>query len=348
MAYDVKKVTKLGHLRQLMDKSRQELASKTALEELAEQVDGIIAEGGEPNVITGVKVNGTALEVTDKAVDVPVPVRVSQLDNDSGFQTLAQVQAAVAAVDLSGKQDKLTGTQGQVVGFDAQGQAVAQDAPEGGGLTQAQADGRYFRIGESGHGTQELRLENHTGATSWKVLFQRASDNSILISPTKEEATTNRVILAGISEPEFDDDAANKKYVDSLSAKSGFPSGGIIIWSGASDAVPSGWALCDGANGTPDLRGRFVVGAGGTYAVGASGGEAVHTLTENEMPRHRHDLPGEIGYNWLYDDSSQGQRLWIASDDPHDVPDPETDYTGGGQPHNNLPPYYALCYIMKL
>ena len=77
---------------------------------------------------------------------------------------------------LSGKQDKLTGTAGQVVGFNAQGEAVA-------------------------HGTQELRLENHTGATSWKVLFQRASDNSILISPTKEEATTNRVILAGISEP---------------------------------------------------------------------------------------------------------------------------------------------------
>ena len=97
LAYDVKKVTKLGHLRQLMDKSRQELASKTSLEELAEQVDGIIAEGGEPNVITGVKVNGTALEVTDKAVDVPVPVRVSQLDNDSGFQTQAQVQAVVAA-----------------------------------------------------------------------------------------------------------------------------------------------------------------------------------------------------------------------------------------------------------
>ena len=97
MAYDVKKVTKLGHLRQLMDKSRQELASKTALEELAEQVEEIAAGGGETNVITTVKVNGAALEVTDKAVDVPVPVRVSQLDNDSGFQTQAQVQAVVAA-----------------------------------------------------------------------------------------------------------------------------------------------------------------------------------------------------------------------------------------------------------
>lgn len=91
MAYDVKKVTKLGHLRQLMDKSRQELASKTALEELAEQVDGIIAEGGEPNVITGVKVNGAALEIADKAVDIPVPVKVSQLENDSGFQTLSLI-----------------------------------------------------------------------------------------------------------------------------------------------------------------------------------------------------------------------------------------------------------------
>lgn len=136
--------------------------------------------------------------------------------------------------------------------------------------------------------------------------------------------------------------------IDGLPSGSGFPSGGIIIWSGASDAVPSGWALCDGANGTPDLRDRFVVGAGSTYAVGAKGGEAVHTLTENEMPRHRHDLPGEVGYNWLYEDSSQGHKLWIASDDPHDAPDPETHYTGGNQPHNNLPPYYALCYIMKL
>ena len=317
MAYDVKKVTKLGHLRQLMDKSRQELASKTSLEELAEQVDGIIAEGGEPNVITGVKVNGTALEVTDKAVDVPVPVRVSQLDNDSGFQTQAQVRAVVAAGEhLSRKKVD----------------SAADIDPAAAG-----ADRFIYMVPKDGAGDGDKYDEYMVidGAV------EKVGDWAVNLSGyvQKEEGK-------GLSSNDYTDE--DKAKVDSLSAKSGFPSGGIIIWSGASDAVPSGWALCDGANGTPDLRGRFVVGAGGTYAVGASGGEAVHTLTENEMPRHRHDLPGEIGYNWLYDDSSQGQRLWIASDDPHDVPDPETDYTGGGQPHNNLPPYYALCYIMKL
>ena len=59
------------------------------------------------------------------------------------------------------------------------------------------------------------------------------------------------------------------------------PSGGIIIWSGASTAIPSGWFLCDGLNGTPDLRDRFVVGAGSTYAVGATGGSANATLVSH-------------------------------------------------------------------
>jgi hypothetical protein len=59
------------------------------------------------------------------------------------------------------------------------------------------------------------------------------------------------------------------------------PSGGIIIWSGASTAIPSGWFLCNGLNGTPDLRDRFVVGAGSTYAVGATGGSANATLVSH-------------------------------------------------------------------
>jgi len=62
------------------------------------------------------------------------------------------------------------------------------------------------------------------------------------------------------------------------------PSGGIIIWSGSSASIPSGWYLCNGANGTPDLRDRFVVGAGTTYAVGATGGQ--NTITT--VPAHTH------------------------------------------------------------
>ena len=77
----------------------------------------------------------------------------------------------------------------------------------------------------------------------------------------------------------------------------GVPSGFIGLWSGAATAIPSGWFLCDGANGTPDLRGRFVIGAGGAFAVGATGGQATvnwsadgHVLSVAEMPSHGHSI----------------------------------------------------------
>lgn len=69
-----------------------------------------------------------------------------------------------------------------------------------------------------------------------------------------------------------------------------FPTGGIIMWSGAINAIPSGWALCNGSNGTPDLRDRFVVGAGSSYAVGATGGNASTTLVEANLPAHTHSI----------------------------------------------------------
>ena len=113
------------------------------------------------------------------------------------------------------------------------------------------------------------------------------------------------------------------------------------MWSGASTAIPTGWLLCNGSNNTPDLRNRFIVGAGNSYSVGATGGEATHTLTVAEMPSHNHSINhaddngntyGQIGYEW------NGRTTSTRA---------STNYTGGGQAHNNLPPYYALCFIMK-
>lgn len=66
------------------------------------------------------------------------------------------------------------------------------------------------------------------------------------------------------------------------------PQGGIILWSGAVDNIPTGWALCNGSNGTPDLRDRFIVGAGSTYSVGNTGGANSVTLTAAQMPTHNH------------------------------------------------------------
>ena len=66
------------------------------------------------------------------------------------------------------------------------------------------------------------------------------------------------------------------------------PIGGIIMWSGADNAVPSNWALCNGSNGTPNLQDKFVVGRGGSYGQGQTGGEATKTLGTANLPSHTH------------------------------------------------------------
>ena len=70
------------------------------------------------------------------------------------------------------------------------------------------------------------------------------------------------------------------------------PVGGIILWYGATSTIPENWALCNGENNTPDLRDRFIVGAGSTYNVGALGGNKEIALTEAQMPSHTHTFRG--------------------------------------------------------
>ena len=72
------------------------------------------------------------------------------------------------------------------------------------------------------------------------------------------------------------------------------PTGGIIMWSGSIAAIPTGWLLCNGTNSTPDLRDRFVVGAGSTYAVDATGGASTVTLSTSNLPAHTHSS-GTLG-----------------------------------------------------
>jgi hypothetical protein len=135
---------------------------------------------------------------------------------------------------------------------------------------------------------------------------------------------------------------------------SGFPSGGIIIWSGSSASIPSGWLLCDGTNSTPDLRNRFVVGAGSTYAVNATGGSAdaivvshTHTATVTD-PGHTH-APGSISTNNINAGTSNGGSVQTAGAIPSAVTgiSVTNSTTGSSGTNANLPPYYALCYIMK-
>lgn len=127
------------------------------------------------------------------------------------------------------------------------------------------------------------------------------------------------------------------------------PVNGIIMWSGST--VPSGWALCDGTQGTPDLRGRFIVGAGNGsgYSVGSIGGENFHRLTVDEMPSHKHSVYarslGYEGHRISDNEVLAGKYQYMANGSVY-VND--TEYTGGNSSHENRPPYYALAFIMRL
>ena len=125
------------------------------------------------------------------------------------------------------------------------------------------------------------------------------------------------------------------------------PAGAIIMWSGAS--VPSGWALCDGTNDTPNLVNRFVVGAGSTYTLDSTGGSADATL-----PSHTHGAGtltvGASSNITDTTDATAGSGFtapsgWSAASTSVSG---STGSEGVTATNKNLPPYYALAYIMKL
>jgi microcystin-dependent protein len=138
--------------------------------------------------------------------------------------------------------------------------------------------------------------------------------------------------------------------------------GMIMMWHG--DHIPTGWTLCNGQNGTPDLTDRFIVGAGRNYEPESKGGQERVTLTEQEMPVHTHGgFTESAGYHnhgvttsghnesgtggvWYGNQKySPGYHTDYAGEHSHNV---VVESTGSGVAHENRPPYYALYFIMKL
>lgn len=109
------------------------------------------------------------------------------------------------------------------------------------------------------------------------------------------------------------------------------PTGSILLWYGSIASIPAGYVLCNGANGTPDLRNRFLVGAGDTYAVDAVGGSVNHNHTFTSDGHSHTLLAGTIITAGV-----------LISDDT----DVKTD-TGTTDNGSSLPPYHSLAYIMK-
>lgn len=141
-----------------------------------------------------------------------------------------------------------------------------------------------------------------------------------------------------------------------LTTISVIPKGTIMSWSGSLSRIPAGWKLCDGRNGTPDLRDRFIVGAGRKYGYGDTGGEDKHRLTISEMPAHSHGGEGDFARGgW---DTSNGQEysgdypIVISLGDNYPwqgyYRNFRTTTEGGGNAHENRPPYFAVYFIMKV
>jgi len=145
------------------------------------------------------------------------------------------------------------------------------------------------------------------------------------------------------------------------------PPGTIVMWHGSAEKIPDGWLLCDtnktvtAANGASvrvvDLRGRFVVGAGTSkYPLAKTGGAASVTLTTDQIPNHTHiysyddQLSKENG-SWKQYANPVGQSHsgdWISSGGGTHGSVYESGVTGGSQAHENRPPFYSLCYIIKV
>lgn len=151
------------------------------------------------------------------------------------------------------------------------------------------------------------------------------------------------------------------------------PTGGIILWNGAAASVPSGYGLCDGSvyprsDGSgnitsPDLRDAFIIGGGGTYAPGSSGGSK--TIVKANLPNyaltvmdpgHTHSVTvdgdgaylGTAGHPMTYSSSASGTGLTANSHIVAANAATGVSVSLGGSGTDYLPPYYALAYIMKL
>ena len=166
--------------------------------------------------------------------------------------------------------------------------------------------------------------------------------------------------------------------------QNGVPVGGILMWSGLVANIPAGYDLCDGTNGTPDLRGKFIIGAGGSYSPAATGGAATVTLLEANLPAHTHvwtgtttasgshthtatdsghthstsvrtgsgGADGGFANSWTgFTSTATGSgsaniTVSTAASHTHDVTGTNAN-TGSGTAVNILPPYFALAYIMR-
>ena len=147
----------------------------------------------------------------------------------------------------------------------------------------------------------------------------------------------------------------------------GVPSGCILLWSGSIISIPGGWYLCDGNNGTPDLTDKFIVGAGSTYNVADIGGSAnavvvshshtassvvtdpghAHSTTFNQTSKSNNATPYILSNPFIGENLNGSVAISTTSQITGVTVATSISTVGVSGTNANLPPYYALAYIMK-
>ena len=162
--------------------------------------------------------------------------------------------------------------------------------------------------------------------------------------------SVNAITASGsVTASSFIGDGSNLTNIQAgqVQGNSIFVQGMIIMWNSTVASIPTGFVLCDGSNGTPDLRGRFVVGHHPTnndYDIDDTGGSESVTLTVAQMPSHKHDTTFD---NKKYFPGGGSTSISFGGAGGYPADTFSMSNEGGGQSHENRPPYYALCYIMK-
>ena len=290
---------------------------------------------------TGEVTGATALTIADNVVD-EANLKVSNSPTDGYFLSAQSGNTggltwAVVNTDLSNDTSPQLGGNLDTNSFEINlddGHAVRfGDSYElqvfhgSDGISRVQDSGSGLHIRQINNGDVHIHAGANSGAANNRIVARSAGAAELYHSASKKlETTSGGVTVTGTcTATAFAGDGS------ALTGIAGIPTGVIVMWSGAANAIPTGYVLCDGNNSTPDLRNRFVVGAGNTYSVGDNGGATTDTIS----------VTGTTGGPSATTNSGYPYAAYQHPSPSH------THSFSGSATVDTLPPYYALCYIMK-
>ena len=196
--------------------------------------------------------------------------------------------------------------------------------------------------------TNETNIKTNT--TNIATNTTNITANTTEITKLKSRVTTNETnitnnttnIAANTTEIKNINEKITNIKTNITALQDAMPVGSIIMFNGQAADIPSGWAICDGTNGTPNLIDKFIKGSN---IAGSTGGASQVTLSVAQLPPHRH----KVSKGWYGRSDNANDRNVIRWDDSFDQNSQVwTGETGLGLPIDIIPPYYTLIYIMKV